>query len=127
MGGRAASMKSIRWDSTLTLPPFVVATFYESFLPILATPLTPHRGQRRYSSVSSGGENNSTAGGPGRFNLAERGLAAIQSPRKPNGLSHCIFECLIVEAFSQAQNHLSVLADRYTKRCRGVFDCTGDG
>jgi hypothetical protein len=27
--------------------------------------------------VSSGGENNSTAGGPGRFNLAERGLSAI--------------------------------------------------
>src|SRR3954447_6208682 len=57
----------------------------------------------------------------------ERGLAAIQSPRKPNGLSHCIFECLIVEASSQAQNHLGVLADRYTERCRGVFDCTGDG
>src|SRR6201993_1376998 len=52
---------------------------------------------------------------------------AIQSPRKPNGLSHRIFECLIVEASSQAQNHLSVLADRYTERCRGVFDCTGDG
>jgi hypothetical protein len=31
----------------------------------------------------------------------ERGLAAIQSPRKPNGLSHCIFECLIVEASSR--------------------------
>ena len=74
-----------------------------------------------------GGENNSTAGGPGRFNLAERGLSAIQSPRKPNGLSHCIFECLIVEASSQAQNHLSVLADRYTERCRGVFDCIRDG
>ena len=59
--------------------------------------------------------------------LTERGLSAIQSPRKPNGLSHCIFECLIVEASSQAQNHLSVLADRYTERCRGVFDCTGDG
>jgi hypothetical protein len=59
--------------------------------------------------------------------LTERGLAAIQSPRKPNGLSHCIFECLIVEASSQAQNHLSVLADRYTERCRGVFDCTRDG
>src|SRR5271170_6479836 len=59
--------------------------------------------------------------------LTKRGLAAIQSPRKPNGLSHCIFECLIVEAFSQAQNHLSVLADRYTKRCRGVFDGAGDG
>ena len=58
--------------------------------------------------------------------LTERGLAAIQSPRKPNGLSHCIFECLIVEASSQAQNHLGVLADRYTERCRGVFDCTGD-
>ena len=57
--------------------PICGATFYESFLLILATPLTPHRGQRRYSSVSSGGENNSTAGGPGRFNLAERGLAAI--------------------------------------------------
>jgi hypothetical protein len=56
-----------------------------------------------------------------------RGLAAIQSPRNPNGLSHCIFECLIVEASSQAQNHLSVLADRYTERCRGVFDCTRDG
>ena len=76
---------------------------------------------------SSGGENNATAGGLGRFNLAERGLSAIQSPRKPNGLSHCIFQCLIVEASSQAQNHLSVLADRYTERCRGVFDCTGDG
>src|SRR6187549_3029232 len=59
--------------------------------------------------------------------LTERGLAAIQSPRKPKGLSHCMFECLIVEASSQAQNHLSVLADRYTKRCRGVFDCTRDG
>src|SRR4030095_5869008 len=59
--------------------------------------------------------------------LSERGLAAIQSPRKPNGLSHCIFECLIVEASSQAQNHLSVLADRYTERCRRVFDCTRDG
>ena len=59
--------------------------------------------------------------------LTERGLAAIQSPRKPNGLSHCIFECLIVEASSQAQNHLSVLADGYTERCRGVFDCTRDG
>src|SRR5437588_703204 len=59
--------------------------------------------------------------------LAERGLSAIQSPRKPNSLSHCIFECLIIEASSRAQNHLSVLADRYTKRCRGVFDCTGDG
>jgi hypothetical protein len=56
----------------------------------------------------------------------QRGLSAIQSPRKPNGLSHCIFECLIVEASSQAQNHLSVLADRYTEWCRGVFDCTGD-
>jgi hypothetical protein len=56
-----------------------------------------------------------------------RGPSAIQSPRKPNGLSHCIFECLIVEASSQAQNHLGVLADRYTKRCRGVFDCTRDG
>ena len=55
------------------------------------------------------------------------GLSAIQSPRKPNGLSHCIFECLIVEASSQAQNHFSVLADRYTEWCRGVFDCTGDG
>src|SRR6202167_817321 len=59
--------------------------------------------------------------------VTKRGLAAIQSPRKPNGLSHCIFECLIVEAFSQAQNHLSVLADRYTKRCRGIFDGAGDG
>src|SRR5204863_8334599 len=59
--------------------------------------------------------------------LTERGLAAIQSPCKPNDLSHCIFECLIVEASSQAQNHLSVLANRYTKRCRGVFNCTGDG
>src|SRR6476661_7751231 len=94
---------------------------------MLATPLTPHRGQRRYSSVSSGGENNSTTGGPGRFNLAERGLSAVQSPRNPKGLSHCIFECLIVEASSQAQNHLSVLADRYTERCRGVFDCPRDG
>src|SRR5215472_13901628 len=59
--------------------------------------------------------------------LTERGLAAIQSPGKPNGLSHGILECLIVEASSQAQNHLSVRADRYTERCRGVFDCTGDG
>jgi hypothetical protein len=58
---------------------------------------------------------------------AERGLAVIQSPRKPNGLSHGLFECLIVEASSQAQNHLSVVADRYTEGCRGVFDCTGDG
>jgi hypothetical protein len=49
------------------------------------------------------------------------------SPRKPKGLSHCIFECLIVEGSSQAQNHLSILADRYTERCRGVFDCFGDG
>src|SRR5690348_18406003 len=63
----------------------------------------------------------------GPATLTERGLAAIQSPGKPNGLSHRIFECLIVEASSQAQNHLSVLADRYTERCRGVFDCTGDG
>ena len=62
-----------------------------------------------------------------RLHLTQRGPAGIQSPRKPNGLSHCIFECLIVEASSQAQNHLSVLADRYTERCRGVFDCTGDG
>src|SRR3954465_3960142 len=53
--------------------------------------------------------------------------ACVSSPRKPNGLSHCIFEYLIVEASSQAQNHLSVLADRYTQRCRGVFDGTGDG
>ena len=59
--------------------------------------------------------------------LTERGLSAIQSPRKPNGLSHCIFECLIVEASSRAQNHLSVLANRYAERCRGVFDCTRDG
>jgi len=59
--------------------------------------------------------------------VAKRGLSAIQSPRKLEGLSHCIFECLIVEASSQAQNHLSVLADRYTERCRGVFDCTRDG
>jgi len=58
--------------------------------------------------------------------LTERGLAAIQSPGKPNGLSHGIFECLIVEASSQAQNHLSVLADGHTERCRGVFDCTCD-
>jgi hypothetical protein len=49
------------------------------------------------------------------------------SPRKPNGLSHGIFECLIVEASSHAQNYLGVLADRHTQRCRGVFDCTGDG
>src|SRR4029453_3323139 len=62
-----------------------------------------------------------------RTSNPERGLAALQSPRKPKGLSHCIFECLIVEASSQAQNHLSVLADRYTKRRRGVFNCTGDG
>jgi hypothetical protein len=61
------------------------------------------------------------------FDGSQARLSAIQSPRKPNGLSHCIFECLIVEASSQAQNHLSVLADRYTERCRGVFDCTGDG
>jgi len=59
--------------------------------------------------------------------LTERGRVVIESPRKPNGLSHCIFECLIVEASSQAQNHLSVLADPYTERCRGVFDCTRDG
>jgi hypothetical protein len=59
--------------------------------------------------------------------LTERGLSAIQSPRKLNGLSHGIFECLIVKASSQAQYHLSVLADRYTEGCRGVFDCTGDG
>ena len=39
---------------------------------------------------------------------------SYSSPRKPNGLSHGIFECLIVEASSQAQNDLSVLADRYT-------------
>src|SRR5206468_6289583 len=49
-----------------------------------------------------------------------------QSPRQSNDLSHCIFECLIVEASSRAQNHLGVLADRYTQRCCGVFDCTGD-
>ena len=73
------------------------------------------------------------AGAPGsaacevRLHLMEPGLAAIPSPRKPKGLSHCIFECLIVEASSQAQNRLSVLADRYTERRRGVFDCTGDG
>ena len=60
-------------------------------------------------------------------NLAERGLSAIKSPRKPKGLSHRIFECLIVEASSQAQNHLSVLADRDTERCRWVFDGTRDG
>ena len=59
--------------------------------------------------------------------LTEPGLAAIQSPRKANGLSHCIFECLIVEASSRAQNHVSVLADRDTQRCRGVFDGAGDG
>jgi len=46
--------------------------------------------------------------------LTERGLAAIQSPGKPNGLSHCVFERRIVEVSSQAQNHLSVLADRHT-------------
>src|ERR1700687_325758 len=51
--------------------------------------------------------------------------ACISSPRKPNGLSHGIFECLIVEASSQAQNHLSVLADRYTERCRSVFQSDG--
>ena len=59
--------------------------------------------------------------------VAKHGLSAIQSPRKPNGLSHCIFECLVVEASSQAQNDLSVLADRYAERCRRVFDCAGDG
>ena len=53
--------------------------------------------------------------------------AGVSSPGQPNGLSHGIFECLIVEASSQAQNHLSVLADRYTERCRGVFDRPGDG
>src|SRR5579884_1460704 len=52
--------------------------------------------------------------------------ASISSPRKPQGLSHGIFECPVVEASSQAQNHLSVLPDRYTKRRRGVFDCIGD-
>ena len=62
-----------------------------------------------------------------QLHLTQRGLAAIQSPRKRKGLSHCIFECLIVEASSQAQNHLGVLADRHTEWCRGVFDCTGDG
>src|ERR1041385_437696 len=62
-----------------------------------------------------------------RFAPVSSTFTAIQSPRKPNGLSHGIFECLIVEASSRAQNQLSVLADRYTKRCRGVFDCTGDG
>jgi hypothetical protein len=51
---------------------------------------------------------------------------AIQSPRNPEGLSHGIFQGLIVEASSQAQNHLSVLADRYTQRCGGVFDGPGD-
>lgn len=59
--------------------------------------------------------------------LPERNLSAIQSPRKSKSLSHCIFECLIVEASSQAQNHFSILADRYTERGRGVFDCTRDG
>src|SRR2546423_14682639 len=48
-----------------------------------------------------------------RFAPVSSTFTAIQSPRKPNGLSHCIFECLIVEASSQAQNHLSVLADRH--------------
>src|SRR5436305_6241982 len=62
-----------------------------------------------------------------RFAPVSSTFTAVQSPRKPNGLSHCIFKCLIVEASSRAQNHLSVLADRYTERCRGVFDCTGDG
>jgi len=60
-----------------------------------------------------------------RLHLTERGLAAIQSPRKPKGLSHCIFERLIVEASSQAQNHLSVLADTLTMtpqpRLRHIF------
>src|SRR5581483_8790074 len=51
----------------------------------------------------------------------------ISSPRKPDSLSHGIFEGLIVEAFSQAQNHLGVLPDRYTERCRGIFDRAGDG
>src|SRR6185436_15932083 len=61
------------------------------------------------------------------FSCWSAACPAIQSPRKPKGLSHCISECLIVEASSQAQNHFSVLADRYSERCRGVFDCTGDG
>jgi hypothetical protein len=59
--------------------------------------------------------------------VAKRGLSAIQSPRKPNDLSHGIFEWLIVEASSRAQNHLGIVADRYAERCRGVFDGTGDG
>jgi len=63
---------------------------------------------------------------PLRQRSARRGLPAIPSPRHPDGFSHGIFECLIVEASSQAQNHLSVLADRDTEWCRGVFDCTGD-
>src|ERR1700688_4920570 len=63
----------------------------------------------------------------GNSSISQERTACISSPRKPNGLSHGIFECLIVEASSQAQNNLSVLADRYTERCRGVFDCTGDG
>src|SRR5205823_14520527 len=62
-----------------------------------------------------------------RFAPVSSTFTAVQSPRKPNGLSHGVFECLIVEASSHAQNHLSVLADRYTERCRGVFDCVGDG
>src|SRR5262245_47024741 len=61
------------------------------------------------------------------MNWIRNAMLYLSSPRNPKGLSHCIFQCLIVEASSQAQNHLSVLADRYTERCRGVFDCAGDG
>jgi len=52
---------------------------------------------------------------PSRFPLIFATEACISSLRKPNGLSHGIFECLIVEASSQPQNHLCVLADRYTE------------
>ena len=64
---------------------------------------------------------------PNDGHVTAESASASQSPRKPKGLSHCIFECLVVEASAQAQDHLSVLADRYTERCRGVFDCAGDG
>jgi len=45
----------------------------------MATSYAPQRTTALFIGVirGGGGENNSTAGGPGRFNLAERALSAI--------------------------------------------------
>src|SRR5919201_3675458 len=75
------------------------------------------------SAIAAPGTSPLTDGG----HVTAESASASQSPRKPKGLSQRIFECLVVEASAQAQDHLSVLADRYTERCCGVFDCTGDG